>query len=458
MKIFSKFAFVAVALAALSLTGCSNDDEKGGAGVNTDNPNKGETPTTPIEEKKYIENTAVELQKLLKPEDQAAFLNFCRDFEEEFSGFIDDDNYPYDPGYYSSKGIIDLGRSLKKGDLIGMTRAMQEISYGFKDIAGVYEPDFNLDEWVKTKDSKNIEFLFKVKGMNSSLTIVPSGGEWTAQAQGWYEEDEYPYDEYKVLYKIVVPRNVTVTLKNGSTVLMSGTVVSNYNQGGHTANCSVDATVTNITLKATANLTDTRCTANAVASIGGQQILEANGVLNGHDMCNFDRLMQIATGPDYDDDGYYPDTDEEAWIISPYNIHTLFSNGSANVNILHRMFVVGTCDDMSRLAFTFSNFDDEDQQEAQKQVDYINQHIKAQFFLGGAQSPSGDFIWKLSKEEENYGWGYSYYYWYLEPVMKFNSDGSTYSFEDYFNKRDFASTIDVFTSIVNLYEAFFNIH
>ncbi len=456
MKFISKLTLAAVVFAAFGLTACNNDDENGG-GVNVDNPNKGETPTTPTEEKKYIENTAVELQKALKPEDQADFLNFCRDFEEEFSGFINDDIY--EPGYYVSKNLPELGRSLKKGDLIGMTRALKQISYSFKDIAGVYEPDFNKEEWVKTGDSNNVEFIFKVKGMNSSLTIVPSGGEWSASGEGWYEEDEYPYDEYKVLYKIAVPRNVTVTLKNGSTVLISGKVVCDYNQGGKTASCSVDATVANISLKANADLTNTRCTAHAVASVGGTQILEANGVLNGHDMCDFDRLMMIANGPDYNDDNeYIPDTDEEAWIISPYNIHSLFSNGSANVNIMKRMFVAGTCDDMARLAFYFSNFEEDDQNAAQRQVDYINQHIKAQFYLGGAQSPSGDFIWKLSKEVENYGWGSSYIYWYPEPVMKFNSDGSTYSFEQYFNEDDFASTIDVFASIAKLYEAFFNAH
>ncbi len=450
MKFISRLSAAAAVIAALGMTACDSNDDNGGGNIETNNPNTGETPTTPVEEKKYIENTAVELKKVLNPQDQADFLNFCKDFSREFDGFINDDDYDY-PYDYMARGVRDLGMSLRKGDLLGMTRAMQEISYSFSDIAGVYEPDFEEEEWVRTGDSKNLEYRFKVNGQNCSLTVAPSGGEWSASGEGWIEEDEYPYDEVKALIKVAVPRNVTLKLTQGSKTLMSGKVVSDYNQGGKTASCDVDATVANITLKAEADLNNTRCVAHAVATVGGTQVLEANGVLNGHDMCDFDRLMMIANGPDHD-----VDDDSEAWITSPYNIHSLFKDGTANTNIMRRMFVSGTCDNMAHLAYTFDNFEDENQGLAQTQVAYINDHIKAQFFLGGAKEPSGNIVWQLMKDVDE--WNPQYTYWYAEPVLKFNSDGSTYTFEQYFNEDDFASTISVFTSIADLYEAFFGMN
>lgn len=453
MKFISRLSAAVAVMATLGLTACESDDNGGNGGVETNNPNSGETPTTPLEEKQYIENTAKQLQTALNPQDQADFLNFCKDFAQEFAGFIGADDF--DPPYgYMVRGVSNLGKTLRNSDLIGMTRAIQELSYSFADIAGIYEPDFEEEEWVKKGNSTNLEYRFNVNGQNCSLTVVPSGGEWSASAPGWIEDDEYPYDEHEVNIKIAVPRNVTVTLTQGSKTLLSGKVVNDFNKDGKTANCNVDATLANINLKADANLTNTKLEAHATATVGGTQIMETNGVLNGHDMCDFDRLMKIAAA----DEDNIPDTDEEAWITSPYNIHSLFTNGTANVNMMRRIFIAGNCDDMARLSFTFSNFEEENEAKAKQQVEYINQHINAKYYLGGAEQPTGDIFWQLSKEIDDWGGSYNYTYYFAEPVMKFNSDGSVYKFQDYFNEEEFASTLEVFESIAELYKAFFGLN
>ena len=45
----------------------------------------------------------------------------------------------------------------------------------------------------------------------------------------------------------------------------------------------------------------------------------------------------------------------------------------------------------------------------------------------------------------------SYKYWYTDPAVYFN-DGTSYSFENYFNEKDFRSVIDVFNDIIRGYE------
>lgn len=449
---FTKFTLAAAVVFACGVVSCSDDDPKGDNGEINDNPNVGETPVTAEQEKQFIEATATELKSILNPEDQQDFVQFCKDFSEEFDEFINGGNYDY-PYDYAARGIRDLGNAVMKGNAFGISRAMQEISYSFDDIAGVYEPDFKYNEWVRTGDSKNVEYRFKVKGQNCSLTVAPANGTWTGSAQGYYEEDEYPYDEYPVLYKIAVPRNVKITLVQGSKTLANGTVNSDYNQKGMTASCDVNAQIANIALNTKADLTNDRCVANAAISVGGTQLIEAKGELKGHDMCNFERIMQILEAHDSGDN----ETDDEAWINNSNNIHSLFESGVANTNILRRIFVTGSCDNMARLAFVFSNWSDveENKAQAQAQLKFINDHIKAQFFLGASDDASGDIIWQLKRDVYNWGYGSSYEYWTAEPVMKFNSDGTTYRFEAYFNEEDFAGTIEVFQGIVDLYEGFF---
>lgn len=449
-KIFSKALFLSACIISASLAACSDDNGGGGENnVNTNNPNTGETPTTPVEQKQFIENTAVELKQVLKPEDQADFVQFCKDFANEFSSF---NERPVSTSAYVTRGIRHLGQAVSHGNALGITRAMQEISYSFSDIAGIYEPDFSEGEWVRTGKSDKVEFRFTVNGQSGSLTITGTGGTWTGQGQGYtYADDDYYEEEpIPVLYRLTVPRDVRITLVHGSKTLAQGTVKTDYDQKGHKANADVDATVANINVKATADVNDSRAIAHAVITVGGTQIADVNGQLNGHDLCNFERMLKIWQASEEGDD----DHEDSSWINDPNNIHSLFSDGTATANILRRMFVSGKCDSMSRLAYIFSNWYDveEDKSAAQTQVGVINDHIKSQFFLGGAKEPTGDIIWMLTREEDEYDYGD---YWYPEPVMKFRADGTTYRFSEYFNENDFSSTIDVFVGIADLYKTFF---
>lgn len=451
-KFFTKFIIATTVVMACGLSSCSSDDNGDGNEVTNTNPNGGETPATPEQEKAFIEATATELQEILKPEDQEEFVNFCKDFADEFEAFIDDDDYT---NYYAVRGIKDLGTAVKNGNPIAVSRAMQEISYSFSNFAGIYEPDFNDNEWVRTGNSNNIEYRFNVKGQKCSLTVAPSNGEWSGSATGYMEEDEYPYDEYPVIFKIAVPRSVKITLVQGSKTYVNGTVNTDYNQKGMTASSNVDVTVANLNIKATADLNNSRCIANASIRVGGTLIAEANGQLNGHDLCNLERIMQIA---EYDDDDYdYDDyEDYNSWINNPANIHSLFTTANANVNILSRIFVSGTCSNIGRVAYTFATWDDEDKSEAQKGITILNEYMKANFYLGGSKEPSGDIIWALYRDSYN-GWGSSYEWWEAEPVLKFNSDNTTYRLEEYVTSDNFASTLGVFVEIANLYSAFFGL-
>lgn len=448
-KVFRKAFILSACIAVVSsLASCSDDNNGDDTTPSNDNPNKCETPVTPEEQKAFVEQTAIELKKALKPEDQADFVNFCTAFANEFSSFNDDD---YDEPYYVNRGIRHLGEAMRHGNAFGVTRAMQEISYGFSDITGIYEPDFDNDEWVRTGKSDKVEFRFTVNGQKSTLTITGNGGTWSGQGEGYtYDDDDY-YDEnpIPVLYKLTVPKNVKITLVHGTKTLAEATVKTNYDQKDHKATADVNATVANINFKSTADVNDSRALGQVVVSVGGTEIANVNGQLNGHDLCNFDRLLEIWEASENDD---YDDEDS-SWINNSNNIHNLFTNATASVNLLRRMYFTGKCDSMSRLAYIFSNWYDveEDKAAAQQQLGVINEHILSQFYLGGSKEPTGDIVWTLSKETDD---AYDdYTYWYAEPVLKFRSDNTTYRFSEYFNES--SSTLEVLAGIADMYKAFF---
>ena len=138
MKTIFKTGMAAIALVlAGGISSCSDDNGNGNGGSqDISNPNTGETPVTAEEQKDYIEQTAKQMTEVFKPEDQAEFVDFCRDFAEEFGEFgTGESNRPYN---YMVKGINDLGRSAKSINLMGMTRAIQELSYSFGDVSGIY--------------------------------------------------------------------------------------------------------------------------------------------------------------------------------------------------------------------------------------------------------------------------------------------------------------------------------
>ena len=449
MKTIFKTGMAAIALVlAGGISSCSDDNGNGnGSSQDISNPNTGETPVTAEEQKDYIEQTAKQMTEVFKPEDQAEFVDFCRDFAEEFGEFgTGESNRPYN---YMVKGITDLGRSAKSINLMGMTRAIQELSYSFGDVSGIYEPDFREDTWVRTGDSKNVEFRFKVKGVNCSLVAEPNGGDWSMSGTGYEEDDDYPYDEHPVKVTVTVPRNITISLTKGSTRLAYGTVDTKYDQKGKTAYADIDMTVANINVSAKADMTNSRVKAEASARIGGTELFSVSGQLNGHDLCDIDKISEcVEINDEYDEE------DSEFW---KKGLHSLFSDGTATANIMRRMFISGKCDNITSLARTFALWYDveEDKSLAQEKLNYLNSHIKSQFYLGGSKEPTGDIIWSLYRESED--WGYEpYYYWYPEPVMKF-SDGTTYRFTEYFNEGNFGSTMQSIVSLVELYQAFFGI-
>lgn len=419
------------AILAIGLCSCSDDEPATGGGNatspdTTTNPNTGAVPSTPAEEKTFMEETATQLKQSLDPKDQAKVVNFGTAFTQEFGDFEFDGSSINLP-----RGVKSLTKAVKSSDWLGMTRAVRQFTYNFDIAKGIYEPDMNRQVWKRTGDSSDVIFRCSLSGQPCEVRIAPSDGTWTETVNGeWYDEETY--EDYPAEYKFIVPKTLRITAIWGSETLIDAVAKTNYSSADKKASADVDARIANIRITTTSSVVNNQAIANAKVSVGNLTVIDAKAVLNGTDLANVDRYESIV-----DNEG---------------DIHQLFNNGSASGNILGRVYIAGSVNDISTLPERISEWYDE-KGEADAAASHINGKMKADFYLGGATKPSGNFFWQSLRDE--YEWNYGYEEWYLEPLMHFNSDGSNYRVGDYFSSRNFGSVLRMYESLMEEYASYF---
>lgn len=426
-------SFLAVgAMLAAGLCSCSNNEPGGDDNGLKGNPNTGTTPETPAQEKKHIEETATQLTQAFKPQDQEKLVNFGIAFAQEFSEFGFDG-----PAENVKKGINGISKAARTADWLGITRAIRQFTYDFSIGAGIYEPDYRDYTWKRTGDSADMIFKFTLAGLASEVRVAPSDGTWSLTVNGeWYDEDAD--EDYPAEYKFIIPKTLRVTVTWGTETLVDAVTKTSYSASAKTASADVDAKVANIRLTTTSSVTNTKAQATVKVAIGSLEVINAKATLNGNDLCNVDRYADIAEK--YDDDE--PSGD----------IHQLFRNGSSECNIMGRMFVEGTVNDISTLPSRIGECYEEDRNAAEAAAKYVNGKMKAVFYLGGAKSENGEFFWQAANVDD--GW-YGYEDWHIVPLMRFNSDNSVYTIDGYFNQQNFGNVVYMFSSLMDEYASYF---
>lgn len=458
MKILKKILLSACAVAMSTAFFSCEKEENGVNPGDAENPNAGvEVPATPAEQKTFIENTAKQVNDLLKPEDQADLVNFLIAFSEEFGDFFDgedisDYDYAHPRKSRLAKEMKSMLVSLNKADFMGVTRSIRNVTYQIADFTGIYQPDMDTKTWIKTGESSSVIYRCKVNGKDAEISVVPADGEYSENFTGWdydwgYDENGNWYDEeYEVKYTVKVPRNVKFDMVYAGKSLANATVVSDYTKA-KSATATVAANIANLTVNSSANLTNSDCVASYTVSMGGTNIIDGEAKLTGNHLCDLEYVQNLY-GEEDDEDWYDEDDDyvDPAW--------AMFSTGAFNANILGRMFVKASNDNLADLFKTAGNVDDEEEGDVKSLVNYLNSNINTAFYLGGATEPTGNFTWRAKKYTENWGGGYSYSYWSTEPMLTFK-DGTTYSFEEYFSEKNFGDIVSMYESLVKTYKSFF---
>lgn len=442
---FKKFSYLSVcAVLAFGAYSCSDSDP--------DDPQKPDTPDepsgtmeilTPAQSKQFLESTATDFLNKFRAADQRQLIELAAYAGEKYGDLEAPEEFEISP-VNPAKMIGALAKAFSHADASRAGTVIFEYTYklDFSQFTGIYVP--GRDSWVKQGDSKDIIFRFDdAKGNKCELKATAAGGASEVNFKDYdydydydYSNDDYTEYEYISNFEVKIPKNLTITLTAGSTTLIDAKVVSDINVKGH--RCTIDADITVANLKALAKIegNDSKATQTSSFSVSGETILSSSASLNGNHLCDIDYFEKNE------------DDDELAIKV--------LTNGKATASVLNKVSIDA---DVTFNADVFEalegdwyswnyNSKAEAQAAAQAAAKTLEKYLKTKVRYNNTTTEQASLTWGVAFDED-----YWYDYWecYLEPLLKFKSDGSTYSFEEYFEKG-FGSVEDLFEDILDNYE------
>lgn len=435
----NRICLFAMAAAAMTITGCGKDDNKGGDDpIGPDGPVEpsGEMKTmTPEESKTFLQDAATELLDLFKPADQKDAIELAAYFQDQYGDLdmpeefdIDDDDDDY---WGAPARFIQLVGRAARGDVDALTRASYHYSYNinFDRFAGIYEPSRREEAWVKTGNSSDIIFKFAGKnGENCELKVTKSGSDseinFEVEDEDWYWDDTYYYE-----YNIRIPHNVKATLKAGSKELASADVTSSINLDGHTMSVSATATVCNLKAEVAMDGNNSNIAADTKFYVNSQRVAYAYAKINGRNLCDPEREQSL-------------------------------TSGNCSADVLGKVQAYGDLTYSDRLADDLDAYwsywdgisKSEGERQCQKACDRINDSIVTKLCYNGTATKQASLQFVPYIDE--WGW-YDEEHWDCRPVAQLLfPDGTTYDVDSYFER--FTTVANKFESLIDAYERVWN--
>ncbi|MDE5876446.1 MAG: hypothetical protein K2H47_03005 [Muribaculaceae bacterium] len=426
-----KLGYAVVALAMLA--GCSDNDPDP-----VDNPDgpqgSGEmTEMSPEESKEFLTATSTEFLNLFNPSDQSEAIEVAAYFQKVYGDFDMPQQFRdlEEVRYASPAKYFRAIHRAASGDVDALTRAAYTYTYhiNFDRFAGKYEPVSSREEWVKTGDSKDIIFVF-TDGNNRQCELKASKGAGTSDFDYSYtDEGDGYYDDETYNYYLSIPKEIKVTLTVGGKVLADSKVVSDINVNGHSLRMETTATLCNLTVNAAVNGTDIKVQANMEAYVSGKKALSSYATVNGHDLCNKNKIEDLIDRDDAD-----------------YMLSSMLTDGECGGDVLGKVQVYGQMkyykgmvDDLDNYWGSYNYGSKNEAKIACEQVcDKLNANVKTQMRYNGTATDQATLVFVPYLYDWSYDWEYA-----LEANLLF-PDGTTYSVDSYFDK---------FTTVTNKWEA-----
>lgn len=414
---------------------------------------------SPEQSKEFLSKTADDFLSKFNPKDQEELIELCSYFEKRYGDLDIPENWYLDWEETDDSGNPRALLSGLKNAFMGASpsRAASAIYTYVLDVdwekfKGIYKPSGY--DWEYIGESDDIIFQFndsqgrpcEVKAVASSKT---SDGKikWADVYEEYYYDyvtgEYYEYierDENTVRFKI--PKEITLTVKNNSTTLVSSKITSDIDVNGHKININTNISAANVNIDVNLDGTDTRVTQNSTFTVSGETLLQTMATVNGSKLCDFDNYSQL-----------YEDFDAEEDLVK------LLKNGTAYVDIMGKVRIDGGGTYTQALYEAFNNdFDNweysstaEAERAVQNAINTIKNNIKGVVRYNNTQTVQASLTWKSYFRE--YGWG-DYWSYSIEPLIYFE-DGTTYAFEKYI-QDGFESVEGVWRDLQKSYEKVWN--
>ena len=405
-----------VALVSVAAVSCGDDNESGTDGGGGGGGTEAET-LTPNEQKVKLEKVA---RKLVGKVDADQFSNI----EDMAKGIEDTDDSAISDW---ADACMDACLPDVKGDSV----------YSYLYAASNFTGSFELKDGKWTKSDEKVNYLqFKFNdnaGKNCVLKLEHSGKETTVHHESFDDEyycygwNGYYYTKYlmskdKISYS--VPENIKVTLTQGGTTVASTDIRTTLSVGSG----DVDITRDGAEVTMTTTVNDYKFVLQkAVYSKGKSASVPSFVVTKGGE--ELISLTANATGD-------LSDVDDPVLKTGSFEVKVL--GGEARV--------VGNLTDGQTLKRCLDNAYDNDEyeEEFKKYINQANSLIDVKLYLDNSDKYAA--LLRLQPFEEYYYSAYSS--WDAKPVLVFG-DGSSYSFDEYFDKNTFNTVINKVENLID---------
>lgn len=409
------------------LSSCG-DDEPTPSGSNSNDNDSPDTPDTPTADKQYLSTTASSFINYFNEADQHDLIEVASYMADKYGEYDFPENFSDEDGASYNSAAKKLAKAIAQRNLSSIARSTITYTYNMARFRGVYEPDDVNEEWVKKENSQDVVFRFKYNGEQVTATLKGSGDEWQYD---WSDEDYY-YNEYEYYY-IIIPKTANLTIKRGNKELLKAVITSNFVDKS-SASVKADITIMNLGIKFEASATTSQVKENQNLTVNGVQLLSSTATAtSSKNICSTD-----------------------TW--DEYEIDEVFNGGECSVSILNRVTVKGKVTDVpdfcDYLDYYISTDEINDPKtQAEKAAKRLNNSMEAKMYYAGSAAVKGTMSWRAYQSYYYNSQYYSCEEWGVEPLITFSSDGSKYTFENYFGEGNFLNIENQFEDLWDIYQA-----
>lgn len=414
---------------AFTAVGCGSDNDSAAPKERSEGP-----VLTQEQQKQQLDATARKFMGSIHPDDFKVLDNLAYYVEKHY---LDDQS-------------VEPVNNWAKGILQSMTQTIATGQPGYTEYARIidatkYRGRFEHQgyKWVRTKDSQDLEFLFRDQDGNDCLLAFTVSDKAKAVRSEFFnsEDTEYvpgaaghPRYTERTKYKntVMVPEDVRMTLQQGDRQLLSTDIHTDLTTSGD-LNLAVD-----------------------------QLAFTCKTVFQKYEVIVHRAFYK---GPGDAEAGVELKADGKTLLAAKATGHGLVSNrgvdnvGSVNVaaDILGELQVKGTCSNGSRLAEIIDRMEKDkavytDEARFKKEVADANSLLDVNVYYSYATKPSAGLLLGAMKTVDDYSGRAE---WISNAQIKF-TDGTTYAVDDYFSRKNFAGVFKEAGDMINAFKRLFN--
>ena len=313
-----------------------------------------------------------------------------------------EDFFPVNPREF----LKDAAYGTANMNALALTRSSFNIidSFTFSDLSGIYEPGDG--EWVKTGDSKKIEFRFNC-AEGGPLCFTVSSSEETF-VYSFNEEEWKGNDVYYTTTVLNIPTKAEAVYEAGGIPFARTEVeysIDKKANGTMDIKATATASAAGMDAKLELSVTDRRLEARHTLSSGGKHLCDGIAEANGNHMTD---LMHIVS------------------LKKPEDALLLINEGAACVDILGRVQIntkIRTTDKFFGLHFILDNLSGITQEEAVAEIDrsanILNGYTDTYVRYNGTETVQARLKWGHKTDEKDGLWICT-----VSPLISFPSDGT----------------------------------